>query len=73
MSARIFGSVLRGKDTEGRYLDIRIDPIGRSSLFDTGALCYELKNLLGMQVDVLTLGAQSDKFRARISNEARSV
>ncbi len=43
---RVFGSVLSGVDTEESDLDILIEPLPDMSLFDIGAIRYELKELL---------------------------
>lgn len=40
---RVFGSVLRGQDTEDSDLDILVDPLPGMTLFDIGAIrmsCY---------------------------------
>jgi predicted nucleotidyltransferase len=70
---RVFGSVARGEDTEESDLDILIDPTGRPSLFDIGAIYNELTNLLGVEVDVLTPNALPDKFRERVLAEAAPI
>ena len=72
-NARVFGSVLHGKDQEGSDLDILIDPTPDTTLFDIGAIRHELLQLLGVQVDVLTPNALPDSFRAKVINEARPV
>ncbi|HEX8665612.1 MAG TPA: nucleotidyltransferase family protein [Beijerinckiaceae bacterium] len=51
---RIFGSVARGDDTEGSDLDILVDPLESTSLFDLAGLEIELTDLLGIEVDVVT-------------------
>ncbi len=70
---RVFGSVARGEDTEASDLDILIDPTGRPSLFDIGAIYNELADLLGVEVDVLTPNALPDKFRERVLAEAVAI
>lgn len=61
-NARVFGSVLHGQDTEGSDLDILIDPTPETTLFDIGAIRHELRQLLGMPVDVLTPNALPEKL-----------
>ncbi len=73
LNARVFGSVLHGSDAEGSDLDLLIDPTPETTLFDIGAICYELEKLLGVPVDVLTPNALPDKFRARVLAEALPV
>ena len=72
-NARVFGSVLHGKDTEDSDLDILIDPTPDTTLFDIGAIRHELLQLLGVPVDVLTPKALPDKFRETVLAEARPV
>jgi predicted nucleotidyltransferase len=54
---RVFGSVLHGEDTEESDLDLLIDPTPETSLFDIGAIRRQLRNLLGVSVDVVTPNA----------------
>ena len=72
-NARVFGSVLHGDDQEGSDLDILIDPTPDTTMFDIGAIRYELLQLLGVPVDVLTPNALPDSFRAQVIAEARPV
>lgn len=72
-NARVFGSVIRGLDTEGSDLDILIDPTPETTLMDVAAIQVELERLLGVSVDVLTPGALPDKFRSRVLSEAMPV
>ncbi|MBK1736046.1 nucleotidyltransferase [Halorhodospira abdelmalekii] len=72
-NARVFGSVLRGQDTDGSDLDILIDPTPETTLLDIGAIRHELGKLLGVPVDVLTPNALPENFRAKVLAEARPV
>jgi uncharacterized protein len=72
-NARVFGSVLRGEDSELSDLDILIDPIKETTMFDIGAIRHELRSLLGVPVDVVTPNALPDSMRARILAEAQLV
>ena len=69
VSARVFGSVLHGDDTEQSDLDVLIDPTAETSLFDIGAIRYKLRQLLGVRVDVLTPDALPESFRALVLAE----
>ncbi len=73
LNARVFGSVLRGEDTELSDLDILIDPTQETTLMDIGAIRYELHKLLGVSVDVLTPKALPDSFRNSVLAEAIPV
>jgi len=72
-NARVFGSVLSGEDAEGSDLDLLVDPSPQMTLLDVGAIRCELRELLGLEVDVLTPGALPDSFRERVLREARPV
>ena len=72
-NVRVFGSVLHGEDTEDSDLDLLVEPTQETTLFDIGAIRYELKKLLGIEVDVLTPGALPDSFKARVLVEAIEV
>src|SRR5260364_402556 len=69
-NARVFGSVLHGHDTHKSDLDILVDRQTGMTLFDIGAIYYELKQLLNVPVDVLTPMALPEKFRATVLTEA---
>lgn len=70
---RVFGSVIRGADTDGSDLDILIDTTEDTSLFDIGAIHAELTELLGVDVDVLTPDSLPERWRAEVINEALQV
>ncbi|MBA5688695.1 nucleotidyltransferase family protein [Rugamonas apoptosis] len=69
----VFGSVLRGCDTEDSDLDLLIDSTPETTLFDIGAIRHELLELLGVPVDVVTPKALPEKFRATVLAAAVSV
>lgn len=70
---RVFGSVVRGSDTDASDLDLLIDPTPDTTLFDIGAIRHELLQILGVRIDVLTPMALPEKFRARVLAEAVPV
>ncbi len=72
-NARVFGSVSRGEDSELSDLDILIDPTPETTLFDIGAIRRELRELLGVTVDVLTPKALPEHIRAAVLAEARPL
>ena len=67
---RVFGSVLRGRDTENSDLDILVDPLPGATLFDLGGLQIALQELLGVPVDLLTPGDLPHRARERVLREA---
>lgn len=72
-NVRVFGSAMRGDDEQGSDLDLLVEPTAQTTLFDIGAIRFELKQLLGVEIDVLTPNALPDKFRAQVLREAQPV
>ena len=72
-NVRVFGSAMRGDDVQGSDLDLLVEPTAQTTLFDIGAIRFELKQLLGMDIDVLTPNALPDKFRSQVLKEAKPV
>lgn len=72
-NVRVFGSVVHGDDTEGSDLDLLVDPTSETTMMDIGAIRYELKQLLGIPVDVLTPRAIPDHFKSLVLQEATPV
>ncbi len=70
---RVFGSVLHGADEDGSDLDLLVDALPGTTLFDLGGLQVELEELLGVPVDVLTPGDLPPKFRQQVLSEARPI
>ena len=70
---RVFGSALRGDDAAGSDLDLLVEPTAQTTLLDIGAIRYELKNLLGLEVDVLTPNGLPAGFREQLMREAVPV
>jgi uncharacterized protein len=70
---RVFGSALRGEDIEGSDLDLLVEPTAKTTLFDIGAIRFELRQLLNLEIDVLTPNALPDKYRDRVLKEAEPV
>ncbi|WP_260295694.1 nucleotidyltransferase family protein [Sedimenticola hydrogenitrophicus] len=72
-NARVFGSVVHGRDTDDSDLDILVDPTSDTTLMDVAAIQVELEDLLGISVDVLTPKALPEAFRNRVLSEAMPV
>jgi predicted nucleotidyltransferase len=70
---RIFGSVLHGTDRDDSDLDLLVDALPGTTLFDLSGLQIELEDLLGVSVDVRTPGDLPPKVRARVLAEAAPV
>lgn len=72
-NVRVFGSVVHGDDTDDSDLDILVEPTSDTTMMDIGAIRYELKQLLGIPVDVLTPRALPEHFKAVVLSEAIPV
>lgn len=68
---RVFGSVLTGDDTDDSDLDILVELTKQTTLMDIAAIQYELKQLLGISVNVLTPNALPDTFRNQVIGQAQ--
>jgi predicted nucleotidyltransferase len=73
VNPRVFGSVIDGRDTDSSDIDLLVDPLPGTTLFDLGGLQVELEELLGVPVDLLTPGDLPAKFRAQVLAQARPV
>jgi predicted nucleotidyltransferase len=70
---RIFGSVARGTADERSDIDFLVDLAPGRSLLDLGGLLYELQQLLGRSVDVITAAGLRPRIRDRVLKEAVSI
>lgn len=70
---RVYGSVLRREDTEDSDLDILVDPMPETTLFDLGGLQEALAEALNVKVDVKTPGDFPERIRDRVLSEAVPV
>lgn len=73
INPRIFGSTVHGSDTEDSDLDILVDVLPGTTLFDLGGLQCELEDLLGVRVEVVTPGDLPGSFREQVLSEAQPV
>ncbi|MAU19320.1 MAG: nucleotidyltransferase [Martelella sp.] len=51
---RVYGSALTGRDREDSDLDVLVEPLPETTLFDLGGLQEALEEALGVRVDVKT-------------------
>lgn len=67
---RIFGSVARGTDDENSDVDFLVEMAPDRSLFDLGGFLYDVRSLLGTEVDVVTEKGLQKRIRERVLAEA---
>ncbi|MFP4058764.1 MAG: nucleotidyltransferase family protein [Candidatus Brocadiia bacterium] len=67
---RVIGSIARGEADETSDLDlvVRFDP--DRTLLDHGELIMDLRDLLGVEVDVISEAGMRDRFRRHVMKEA---
>ncbi len=69
-NVRVFGSVARGEADERSDIDFLVEMERGRSLFDPGGLLMDLQDLLGREVDVVTVGGLRERMRDRVLREA---
>jgi predicted nucleotidyltransferase len=67
---RIFGSVARGDATDASDLDLIVRFEAGRSLFDHGGLVADLREFLGVPVDVIDEEGMRPRFRENVMKEA---
>jgi predicted nucleotidyltransferase len=67
---RIFGSVARGQADDKSDVDFLVDMEPGRSLFDMGGLLYDLQQLLGRNIDVVTTAGLRSRIKERVIKEA---
>ncbi|HUB53461.1 MAG TPA: nucleotidyltransferase family protein [Terracidiphilus sp.] len=70
---RVFGSVVRGDDSEESDLDLLVDPSPNTSLLDIAKLKIEIESATGIKVDLLTPKFLPSTFRDKVLSEAVPV
>ncbi|MCL4284408.1 MAG: nucleotidyltransferase family protein [Fimbriimonadaceae bacterium] len=69
-SVRLFGSCARGEEDDASDVDFLVELEPGRSLFDLGGLQYELEQLIGRRVDVVTEKGLKPRIRDRVLREA---
>ena len=69
-SIRIFGSVARGETTAESDIDLLVEMEPGRGLFEQAAMILELQDLLGRDVDVVTVDGLRERIRERVLAEA---
>jgi predicted nucleotidyltransferase len=72
-NVRVFGSVARGEARPDSDVDFLVDMAPGRTLLDLGGLLMELRDLLGMDVDVVTVHGLKPRIRERVLKEAESL
>jgi predicted nucleotidyltransferase len=72
-NVRIFGSVARGEGRPDSDVDFLVDMEPGRTLFDMGGLLMDLRDLLGLEVDVVTEQGLKPRIRDRVLSEAERL
>lgn len=70
---RVFGSIARNADSPDSDLDILVDVPRGTGLFSLGATQFELQELLGIPVAVLTLNDLPARLGDSVAREAKPL
>lgn len=70
---RVFGSVIHKNDNENSDLDLLVDALPQTTLFDLGGLQDELETQLGIRVDIKTPYDLPIQFRQQVLKEAQPL
>ncbi|MBF4604914.1 XRE family transcriptional regulator [Curtobacterium flaccumfaciens pv. oortii] len=69
-NVRVFGSAVRGHDTEHSDIDLLVSLTPVASLFDLGGFAHVVERITGFEVDVLTDDVGEDEHFAHVLYEA---
>ncbi len=72
-NVRVFGSIVRGEDTDTSDVDLLVDPSDKTSLMDLAGIEIEAEDLTGLVFDVCTPNSLSPRFRDHIVKTARKL
>jgi len=72
-NVRVFGSVARGEAKPDSDVDFLVNMEPGRTLFDMGGLLMDLRDLLGLQVDVVTEHGLKARIRDRVLKEAERL
>lgn len=76
LRASIFGSYARGEQNADSDIDFLVDFADEASLLNMGCLIEDLRDSLGLDVDVITtrsLSKEPKEFRNRVLKDARLI
>ena len=72
-NVRIFGSVARDEARPDSDVDFLVDMEPGRTLLDLGGLLMELRDLLGLEVDVVTEHGLKPRIREHVLKEAEAL
>lgn len=72
-NARVFGSVVNGRDNEMSDLDLLVDTTAETTLLDIARIQNQLQQLMHVSVDVLTPNALPAHVLKQVLKQAKPV
>ena len=72
-SIRVFGSVARGAENEQSDIDLLIHPLKGCSAFKMGGFYMDMKELLGVEADIVSDRGLHPKIAPFILNDAEAL
>jgi uncharacterized protein len=69
-NVRIFGSLARGEGRPESDIDFLVEMEPGRSLFDLGGFLFDLQDLLGVEVDVVTEKGLRTRIRSQVLRDA---
>jgi len=73
LNVKLFGSVLREEENVESDIDFLVDCGDDCSLFDLISLKYDLEEILGRKIDVVTSDSVHWTLKDKIAQEARPI
>ncbi|MGC2781526.1 MAG: nucleotidyltransferase family protein [Bradyrhizobium sp.] len=70
---RLFGSSARGDDRQDSDVDILVDPLPQTTLYDLAELEMEIESILGCRVDVRTPGELAPDVAQRVAPDLQAI
>jgi len=71
--ASLFGSVVRGEQTEKSDIDLLIEPAKGTTLFDMAGMQIDLQKSLKRSVDLVTYGSVNPMLKDRILRDEKVI
>ncbi|KKP65305.1 MAG: hypothetical protein UR68_C0049G0002 [Candidatus Roizmanbacteria bacterium GW2011_GWA2_35_19] len=69
----MFGSVVRGEQTEKSDIDLLIEPAKGTTLFDMAGMQIDLQKSLKRSVDLVTYGSVNPMLKDRILRDEKVI
>ncbi len=72
-NVRVFGSVARGEDKEDSDIDLLVEAPAGTTLLTLARVKCQVEDIIGVPVDIHTLGSIHERIRANVLKDARAL